>query len=75
MWSGKPKEVKSGVNCCSTRPVLWHGLKVSQGRMSEMRVRIDRDVYFLLTPPRFVAINEEDAFFGRSLITFSTTSQ
>jgi len=27
-WKGKPKSVGHGMSCCSSRPVLWHNLKV-----------------------------------------------
>ena len=27
-WKNKPKNTGHGTNCCSTRPVLWHNLKV-----------------------------------------------
>ena len=26
-WRGKPMETGSGARCCSSRPILWHGLK------------------------------------------------
>jgi len=31
-WFGKPRDTGSGTMCCSSRPVLWHGLKNDQGR-------------------------------------------
>jgi glycoprotein-N-acetylgalactosamine 3-beta-galactosyltransferase len=27
-WNNKPKTVRHGGNCCSTRPITWHGYKV-----------------------------------------------
>jgi len=36
-WKNKPKGLGSGATCCSPRPVLFHGLKVSQGQAAHMR--------------------------------------
>lgn len=30
-WQGKPSNVKHGGECCSARPVLWHGFKKAGG--------------------------------------------
>ena len=35
-WSLKPKFVRHGIECCSSRPVLWHGFKFKSGRLFEM---------------------------------------
>jgi len=35
-WRGKPRYVGHGMNCCSSRPILWHNLKVSDGAVKGM---------------------------------------